>query len=675
MGNSNSTPHNSGTSSSSSNQQQHHHLHNRDNKAQIIDLNGNLHIDLRNRNLKKLKSIYFYNFEILQPDSIDNSDFMKNKNSNRHVKIKEKNQEQQQQQAPQSPPTSQQPQQQQIQITPPIIINSEDGQIIEKMEETPPSNNTFYSSSPVPSPSSSPSKKIGLIHQFNPDWTIQQLEENMQTTTVTVDIQTEEEGNKSSDSFSITPPKDSITSDPIANDEKTPPSSSSSVTLLSPLYFQQSKSHQSQEYQSISKGTSKEIKRSNSDLNNQPKSSNEPALSSSTSSSSSYSSLSSTSTTRSSPHKKSMKKSFLHTMSRRHSPSPIDIQSLGAKFNVYSVDLSLNRLETIQEDILSILNQLSVKEISLSTNFFSTIPDLNLVKTLSFINLSRNKLNRFPIEILSELPNLSVLILDRNNINEIPGDIDRLKNLNSLSIKNNGIENLPNSICNLCNLISLDLSYNKLKTLPSNFEDLINLKSLWLTNNSIHTLPTMKKLINLAVLEVSSNRLTSLSKDFALLAPKAKEPNGCDSSEYELVDGGGLGSLREINIRDNRDLVTLPPEFKLVESTLTIYTSLPTEIIPGLFLGGLDSANNSLILQSHGITHVVLAIGDLSPFFPKLFKYYTIDDARDTPQYDLSVHFDQTSCFIEQGRKAGGVLVHCRADLKFNRIPVSRNNY
>ncbi|KAN0055246.1 hypothetical protein ACTA71_008349 [Dictyostelium dimigraforme] len=248
-------------------------------------------------------------------------------------------------------------------------------------------------------------------------------------------------------------------------------------------------------------------------------------------------------------------------------------------------------------------------------------------------------------------------------------DIDQIKNLKYLSIKHNALESLPNSTSNLSQLISLDLSQNKLKALPSNFDDLINLRMVWLSFNQITSLP-MKKLVNLVTFDISSNKLLSLPKDFTYLVPSRinsdidsdecdENINTCNNiNNNNSNNNNNKNSCIKNNILEMINSTELEGglRYKQVESLMTLITSIPSEIIPGIFLGGLDSANNAPILQTLGITHILLAIGDCEPFFPKTFKYYSIDDARDAPQYDISQHFEQTNCFIEAVRKSGNTL-------------------
>lgn len=100
------------------------------------------------------------------------------------------------------------------------------------------------------------------------------------------------------------------------------------------------------------------------------------------------------------------------------------------------------------------------------------------------------------------------------------------------------------------------------------------------------------------------------------------------------------------------------------------------EVLPGLWLGGVDCAHNAAFLAEHGITHI-LTVGDqLPPRFPDRFVYKVLE-VPDCPSTNLVTHFPACLGFIrsalseaigpagggadEGGGGTGGVLVHCYA--------------
>lgn len=77
-----------------------------------------------------------------------------------------------------------------------------------------------------------------------------------------------------------------------------------------------------------------------------------------------------------------------------------------------------------------------------------------------------------------------------------------------LLLENNNISNIPQAISNLKNLEILNLSNNKIKSLPTDIAKLVNLRELVLSNNYISTIPVeFGALYNLEVLDLDNNPL------------------------------------------------------------------------------------------------------------------------------------------------------------------------
>ncbi|TPX32544.1 hypothetical protein SmJEL517_g04396 [Synchytrium microbalum] len=92
------------------------------------------------------------------------------------------------------------------------------------------------------------------------------------------------------------------------------------------------------------------------------------------------------------------------------------------------------------------------------------------------------------------------------------------------------------------------------------------------------------------------------------------------------------------------------------------------EILPGLWLGPIQSAKNVQALKEHGITHVV-CIRDsgekhiVRPFFPTDFIYYEIE-VSDSPMQNLIPYFPDAKKFIGNALNQGGrVFVHCNGGI------------
>lgn len=87
----------------------------------------------------------------------------------------------------------------------------------------------------------------------------------------------------------------------------------------------------------------------------------------------------------------------------------------------------------------------------------------------------------------------------------------------------------------------------------------------------------------------------------------------------------------------------------------------PNLILPGLFLGSWSAALDRESLQAVGVKHVLQVASGLGPpRFPDEFKY-TVVELDDVASADIAAHFERCIRAIEDGRAAGGILVHCMA--------------
>ncbi|BDA50740.1 probable dual specificity protein phosphatase 1 at N-terminal half [Coccomyxa sp. Obi] len=88
----------------------------------------------------------------------------------------------------------------------------------------------------------------------------------------------------------------------------------------------------------------------------------------------------------------------------------------------------------------------------------------------------------------------------------------------------------------------------------------------------------------------------------------------------------------------------------------------PTFLRPGLFIGSISAERDLQVLQKYGITHVLQVGVSLRPRHAKSLIYACVK-CPDSRNFDVFHAIIESGAlqFIEQGRKAGGVLVHCAA--------------
>jgi len=128
--------------------------------------------------------------------------------------------------------------------------------------------------------------------------------------------------------------------------------------------------------------------------------------------------------------------------------------ALNSKDHVYQLDLSRNKLTTFPLEILKLHN---LEKLNLSKNRLKDIPpQISKLKNVKVINLSKNNFTSFPVS-LTTLKSIEEIILSRNEIISIPSEIKRIKSLKKLDLWSNELSKIPNEISELTNLKELDL--------------------------------------------------------------------------------------------------------------------------------------------------------------------------------------------------------------------------
>lgn len=124
-------------------------------------------------------------------------------------------------------------------------------------------------------------------------------------------------------------------------------------------------------------------------------------------------------------------------------------------------------------------------QIILDNNQITEIPaSIGTSVNLTRLYVRKNKLTSIPKE-LGNLSNLQLLLLGSNQITELPIEIGNLTKLTQLRLENNKITELPKEIGNLTNLTHLFLENNQISFLPEEIKNLKKLVHLSLDGNPI----------------------------------------------------------------------------------------------------------------------------------------------------------------------------------------------
>ncbi len=140
-------------------------------------------------------------------------------------------------------------------------------------------------------------------------------------------------------------------------------------------------------------------------------------------------------------------------------------------------------------------------------NIFSFQYILNLIQSLSDLNLSQNLIDKFPISILS-LPNLKVLNISKNRIYKFPYDDLTSTNISDLK----------------CSLVFLDASFNRFDKIPDVTGFFTSLSTLNLSNNKIRSIDNIlnMKFSNLDTFNVSDNQIGGIPNKIYKSIPNVK---------------------------------------------------------------------------------------------------------------------------------------------------------
>ena len=175
--------------------------------------------------------------------------------------------------------------------------------------------------------------------------------------------------------------------------------------------------------------------------------------------------------------------------------------------------LSYSNIQVLQGKPFEILT--SLKQLYLDHNdlTYEGIKDSLAGPKVHFLDLTANKLDRFPNVTTSRFPNLVTLRLSQNPIRHIrQEETGNLSLLHTLSIKQSGLTDIDHDALACCpNLTSLDLDYNKLTQLP-NMRNVPDLLYLHVSYNELESLPEdlCKTNPRLLILQAAKNNMRTI---------------------------------------------------------------------------------------------------------------------------------------------------------------------
>jgi len=217
-------------------------------------------------------------------------------------------------------------------------------------------------------------------------------------------------------------------------------------------------------------------------------------------------------------------------------------------------------------------------------------------QSLKVLDLGFNQFHTFPAK-LAEFSQLQSLRLSKNNIEEVPESIIRLKDtLTNLNIDKCGLREFPRAVCELTRLKVLNISENRITKLPmhdlrmlnqleelyandcnitawSQFCSLEELRILHLSKNNILGLPTeIKSLRYLQELRLNGNRINHLPAHITQLT-FLEILDLSDNSITEIDEGiGSFSHLQSLNLANNQ-IEYLPRSMQYLSRLQTLNVS------------------------------------------------------------------------------------------------------
>lgn len=236
------------------------------------------------------------------------------------------------------------------------------------------------------------------------------------------------------------------------------------------------------------------------------------------------------------------------------------------------IDKSHCNLTMVPDDVLR--HERHLEELLLDANQIQELPKaiFRMYKLRKLI-LSDNEI----LDLTSELGNLVALEefdISKNDIRGVPDTIDKLKKLTCLDVSNNTLGELPDSITRLSDLRNLVVNDVALGEIPPEIGSLNCLVILELRDNCIRFLPmSFSFLGNLQKLDLGGNELEELPDTIGQLTNLQElwlDNNYLTSLPLEI---GELSNLQCLDISENR-IEELPEEMGgLISLTLLIVSS------------------------------------------------------------------------------------------------------
>ena len=254
---------------------------------------------------------------------------------------------------------------------------------------------------------------------------------------------------------------------------------------------------------------------------------------------------------------------------------------------------------------------------------FKCIPFARCNRHVEAIDKRHQNLTSFPDDIIRYYRTLEELLLDSNQLHELPKGFYKLTQLRKLDISDNEIEKISSEIGNFVNLVEFDCNRNDIQELPDSIKYCRNLQVLDISNNPLQSLPSgLTQLRALTELTLNDLSLPYLPEDIGNLVNlrslqgrdnllKNIPDSLCNIQKLESLDLGSneieeipslIGKLSNLKVLwlDLNQLKTIPVEIgklrklQYLELSENMLETLPEEISGCVSLTDINLAQNSI---------------------------------------------------------------------------------
>ena len=232
----------------------------------------------------------------------------------------------------------------------------------------------------------------------------------------------------------------------------------------------------------------------------------------------------------------------------------------------YDIKEALKNPDSVK---ILVLQGQNIKELPKSITKFKNLEELYLGYIQGIGYIETNNFSEFPKEIF-ELKKLKILQLNNNQITEIPEEIKKLESLQTLELFGNPIKKFPVSLYELPKLEYLDLGNTEIRVYPEDIYKLKNLKVLDLSFSKSKRLPeSFGKLKHLERLDLSMSNFNKLPNSLGSCEKIAHldlfGTNSIDLEEtFEIIKD--IDSLKWIHLNEIKELPKNISEFKNLET-------------------------------------------------------------------------------------------------------------